>query len=90
MWITASPKIGFNRQLLDVVVMEADEIKMPVRTVDDVDNLLALLDRISWNRGDVWLQPLSQSRRATAICIDQAAKHGFRVSVQVHKYLGLQ
>lgn len=89
-WLTVSPKIGYNKPLLDEVVQEADEIKYPVKTEKDVDDLLALLERISWQGSDVWLQPLSQSRRATQLCVDLAAKHGFRVSIQVHKYIGMR
>jgi 7-carboxy-7-deazaguanine synthase len=91
-WITLSPKVGMpggrqvDRRLLDV----ADEIKMPVGRDRD---LAALLDLLGQRQGDpvpVWLQPLSQSPAATRLCIEAAAAHGWRVSLQTHKLAGLR
>ena len=39
---------------------------------------------------NVWLQPLSQSEKATDICIELANEYGWRVSIQTHKFLGLR
>lgn len=38
--------------------------------------------------GRIWLQPLSQSAKATALCVAACIRHGFRLSAQTHKYIG--
>jgi len=91
-WITLSPKVNMpgGRPLLMGPLYGADEIKMPVGKQADVDKLKELLDlRREHNRDEplVWLQPLSQSPKATELCIEQARINGWRLSAQLHKYL---
>jgi 7-carboxy-7-deazaguanine synthase len=90
-WITLSPKIGMPGGLvvLPRALHRANEVKMPVGKPADVDKLLAFLDGFR-PAGGVWLQPLSQSKKATVLCVDAAAEHGFRVSLQTHKTVGLR
>lgn len=92
-WVTVSPKIDMpggtcRRDALD----RANEIKLPVGKQRDIDRLIALLGR-EWERTpqecQIWLQPLSASREATQLCIETATRLNWRVSVQVHKLLGL-
>ena len=91
-WVTVSPKIdmagGFK--VLPETLLRADEIKHPVGKQKDVDNLLNLLADMPQYYSKTWLQPLSQSKSATALCVKTAIKHGFRVSLQTHKYLGVR
>lgn len=90
-WVTVSPKIdmpgGF--QVLTSAIERADEIKLPVGKLSDIDKLVPLL---VFMRPEVmiWLQPLSGSKKATDICIDSAAINGWRVSIQVHRLLGIR
>jgi organic radical activating enzyme len=58
---------------------------MPIGHQADVDVLHALLAR-GVHQPDVHisLQPLSLSRKATALCADMAMQFGWRVSVQTH------
>ena len=35
------------------------------------------------------LQPMSQGEKATRLCAQVALQRGWRLSVQVHKYLGM-
>lgn len=89
-WVTVSPKIdmpgGFD--VLPEMLERANEIKHPVGKQRHVDELVDLLgDR---PRTVVWLQPLSQSPAATKTCTQQATERGWRISVQVHKYLGVR
>ena len=90
-WVTVSPKYAMPGGLivLDSALNRADEIKMPVGKPKDVERVVALRNRL---RGEVtfWLQPLSQSEKATELCIEAATMHGFKVSIQTHKFLGLR
>lgn len=92
-WVTVSPKIGMpgGYGILPQALGRADEIKYPVGKVNDLNELMALL-RHGDNRVDaeIWLQPLSQSKRATEICMAAARDHGWRVSLQTHKFLGVR
>ena len=94
-WVTLSPKLDMPGGLtvLPDSVQRADEIKMPVGKRADVDKLLAFLQAHRSNRLrqiPVWLQPLSMSRAATAVCVEACAQHGWRLSVQTHKFIGLR
>lgn len=90
-WVTCSPKIGMPGGLhpLPDMLARADEIKFPVGKASDLDVLER--DVLPHIRSDVpvWLQPISQSAKATALCVEEATRRGMRISVQVHKYLGL-
>ena len=91
-FITVSPKIGMpgNLVMIPEVVEAANEIKMPVGKQRDIDKLKDLLDQCDVPRETpVYLQPLSQSAKATDLCIDQAMQNGWKVSIQVHKYIGV-
>jgi len=92
-WVTVSPKLGMpgGNKVIAEALASADEIKMPVGKLADVAALDALLQaNPSSRRTRVYLQPLSQNPKATALCIEAARSRGWRVSVQVHKYLGLR
>jgi 7-carboxy-7-deazaguanine synthase len=94
-WITLSPKIdmpGGRKVRLDALEA-ADEIKMPVGKQADLDTLKRLIDLrapLTQKPAIIWLQPLSQSLKATALCVEASLRHGYRISVQTHKYLGLR
>ncbi len=88
-WITVSPKFfipGCEQPRADAL-LRADEIKMPVGKPGDVQMLLDLVKGAKLAK-PIWLQPISQSPKATALCIEAATKHGFNVSFQVHKLIG--
>ena len=85
-WVTVSPKIGMagGFGLLQESLNRANEIKMPVGKVADIERLAGL--NVDYRK--VWLQPISQSAKATSLCVNEAIKRGWRVSAQVHKFLG--
>jgi len=96
-FVTVSPKLGMpgGKAVKMDALDRADEIKMPVGKQADVDLLIDLLKRADQFMADdhprsIWLQPLSASPKATALCIEQATRHGFRVSVQTHKFIGVR
>jgi 7-carboxy-7-deazaguanine synthase len=65
---------------------------MPVGKPSDVLKLEAMLaSRVKpWSAGDVWLQPISESLKATEICRRMAAERGWRVSLQLHKQANIR
>jgi 7-carboxy-7-deazaguanine synthase len=91
-WVTCSPKIG-NPAGLTVrasVLQRANEIKMPVGKMRDVETLRAKVLPFVRSDASIYLQPLSCSPKATQLCIEQATMHGWSVSLQLHKYLELR
>ena len=93
-WVTLSPKFGTlpaTPPLQDAALRRADEIKMVVADRDDIDRLDALLANCP-GHAPVCLQPRSQDEAATALCVATVmarAGDGWRLSVQLHKYLGV-
>ncbi len=89
-WVTVSPKMDMpgGYKVLGSALTRANEIKMPVGKPADVAKLKALLD--GRPNCPVWLQPLSQSEKATKLCIEAATENGWRISCQVHKYIGVR
>lgn len=88
-FVTVAPKIGMPGGFsirLDVLA-RADEIKMPVGKQEDVDRLLELLKILDADPV-IYLAPISQSHKATDLCLAAAARHGWRVSLQTHKFIG--
>lgn len=98
-FVTVSPKIDMpgGKPVLLEAMARANEIKMPVGKLADVQKLQSILKAAagvsSTNFGEpptVWLQPLSQNEKATSLCVEQATLHGWRISIQTHKYLGVR
>lgn len=85
-WVCVSPKKGVLPETLSV----ADEIKYVVGKQDDVDQLDKLLSKSTLKQGcQICLQPISQSRRATELCIQTVQARNWRLSIQIHKYLNI-
>lgn len=92
-WVTLSPKINMSGglEVLYSSYTRADEIKYPVGKQKDVDNLLEILNGfVPKHDVKIWLQPLSMSPKATQICIDNALKYNFNLSLQTHKYANIR
>ncbi len=91
-WVTVSPKINMRGGLpiLNSAMMRADEIKHPIATEQHVDDLKALLIEHKIENTPVYLQPISQKNRATELAIKMCIANNWRLSVQVHKYLGIE
>lgn len=93
-WVTVSPKVGMpgGRVVLEASLDRADEIKFPVGKQEDVDKLKKLLADNGLgdiDPGLVWLQPISQNKAATELCVQTCFQEGWRLSLQTHKYIGL-
>lgn len=91
-WVTVSPKInmkgGFD--ILEQAMLRANEIKHPVATEQHVVDLTNLLARFPIPNTPIYLQPISQKARATKLAIKTCIANNWRLSVQVHKYLGIE
>jgi len=91
-WVTVSPKINMKGgyDILEQAMLRANEIKHPVATEQHVDDLTALLARFPIPNTPIYLQPISQKSRATKLAIKTCIENNWRLSVQVHKYLGIE
>lgn len=92
-WVTVSPKIDMpsGRIVLPDSLARADEIKFPVGKQSDVEKLNALLAGMAKppKHSSIWLQPLSQGKAATDLCVQTCQEKGWRLSLQTHKFIGL-
>ncbi len=91
-WVTVSPKVNMKGgyEILTSAMQRANEIKHPVATEQHVDDLKALLVKHSIEDTPVYLQPISQKDRATKLAIETCIENNWRLSVQVHKYIGIE
>jgi 7-carboxy-7-deazaguanine synthase len=91
-WVTVSPKVNMKGgyKILNSAMLRANEIKHPVATEQHVDDLKALLVEHKITDTQVYLQPISQKERATTLAIKTCIENNWRLSVQVHKYLGIE
>lgn len=90
-WVTVSPKVNMagGYQVLQSALDRANEIKHPVAMQKHIDELLQLLQHTDTAAKLIYLQPISQQQRATELAIAMCKQHNWRLSVQVHKYLGI-
>lgn len=94
-FVTVSPKMLMpgKKLVLATALLRADEIKHVVGSERDIDMLDTLLNSCSqsWpgTMPPVTLQPVSQSEKATRLCTRVCLERGWRLSVQVHKVIGL-
>ena len=91
-WVTVSPKVNMRskKAVLSSALKRANEIKHPVGTEKDIEQLDALLDELdSLAEKTISLQPISQKAAATALCMQTAIERNWRLSVQLHKYLDI-
>lgn len=91
-WVTVSPKVNMKGgyPILDSAMQRANEIKHPVATEQHVDDLKLLLKQHNIKSTPIYLQPISQKIRATELAIKTCIENNWRLSVQVHKYLGIE
>ncbi|TEW56211.1 7-carboxy-7-deazaguanine synthase QueE [Psychromonas sp. RZ22] len=89
-WVTLSPKVNMRgkKVVLKEALQRANEIKHPVGTERDIEQLDILLSQLSSVKDKtICLQPISQKVNATALCMKTCIERNWRLSVQVHKYL---
>ncbi|MGB0899290.1 MAG: 7-carboxy-7-deazaguanine synthase QueE [Psychrobium sp.] len=93
--VTVSPKVAMKGgyEILDSALVRANEIKHPVamsRHIEELDALLARLTADQIASKKVYLQPISQQARATQLAIDTCIERNWWLSIQTHKYLAIQ
>ena len=91
-WVTLSPKIDMpgGLDVLDGAFDRADEVKYPLGKEGDLTKITErVLNKIPAGV-PFWVQPLSQSTKATALCIKAATANNWRVSIQTHKFVGVR
>lgn len=92
-WICVSPKINMpgRLKLLTRAIFSANEIKMVIGKQSDVAALDTLLATYPTNKDvQVCLQPMSQSKRATELCMTTCLERGWRLSLQTHKLVSVR
>lgn len=91
-WVTVSPKVNMKGgyAILDSAMQRANEIKHPVATEQHVDDLKTLLKTHAITDKPIYLQPISQKQRATELAIQTCIDNNWRLSIQVHKYIGIE
>lgn len=91
-FVTVSPKVDMKggMEVLTSALQRADEIKHPVAMQKHVDELDALLARLDTPPKRVCLQPISQQQRATDLAIKTCIERNWRLSLQTHKYIGIE
>lgn len=92
-WVCVSPKINMpgKRLLNGFAIQSADEIKMVIGKQADIDQLDRLLAVYSTKKDVIiCLQPMSASRRATALCMKTCLQRGWRLSIQTHKLINIR
>jgi 7-carboxy-7-deazaguanine synthase len=90
-WVTVSPKLGMPGKfpILDAALARANEIKLPIGKASDLERLSALIvGKVTTD--EIWLQPISQSQKATEVCIRCATERNWKLSVQIHQFLGVR
>ena len=88
-WVTISPKIGMpgGYPVLTECLKRANEIKFPIARFKDIERAEALEktdDQL------MWLVPVSHRPKNIELCLEACAKHGWRLSVQMHKFLEIR
>jgi 7-carboxy-7-deazaguanine synthase len=92
-YVTVSPKINMKggMPVLLSALERANEIKHPIAMQKHIDELDALLADVSSLAGkQVCLQPISQQPRATQLAVQTCIARNWRLSLQTHKYIGIE
>jgi 7-carboxy-7-deazaguanine synthase len=92
-WVTLSPKINMPGKLevLDSVLFRANEIKHPIAMQKHVDELDELLTFYAGKAPPlIYLQPISQQKRATDLAVSVCIARNWRLSLQTHKFIGVE
>lgn len=92
-WVCVSPKLNMpgGKAIQPGALAVADEVKHVVGRQKDIDELDALLTDVPLKpEVQICLQPVSTSEKATALCLEVVQQRGWRLSVQMHKYIGVK
>ncbi len=92
-WVTLSPKINMpnHKIIIKNTVKRANEIKMPIGKASDIEKLKQFIIDFALDTNiKIWVQPISQNKIATSLCINEAIKNNWQLSIQIHKYINIR
>lgn len=92
-WICVSPKHNMpgGKIVLSDALAVADEIKQVIGKQSDIDLLETTLSNTCLKPScQICLQPVSQSKKATALCIETVQRKNWRLSLQTHKFINIK
>lgn len=93
-WVVLSPKFDMpgKKKIVIENLSLVNEIKMPVGKPSDMLNLHKFINEYNHFLKDVeiYLQPLSNAPSAIKLCISEAIKNNFRLSLQLHKIINIR
>ncbi|TRY30747.1 7-carboxy-7-deazaguanine synthase QueE [Aliiglaciecola sp. M165] len=92
-WVTLSPKIDMKGglEVRQDAVERANEIKHPVAMEKHVTELEKLLEWVPKDAKPlIYLQPISQQKRATDLAVKTCIAKNWRLSLQTHKFIGIE
>ncbi len=92
-WVTVSPKVDMKGgfKVREDAIYRANEIKHPIAMEKHIEELEELL---VWAKQTpaplVYLQPISQQKRATELAVKTCIAKNWRLSLQTHKFIGIE
>jgi 7-carboxy-7-deazaguanine synthase len=92
-FVTVSPKINMPGKypILADALLRANEIKHAIAMQKHIDELDTLLASVQFTKQPViFLQPISQQTRATELAITTCIARNWRLSLQTHKFIGIE
>ncbi len=92
-WVTLSPKVNMPGKLpvLQQAIDRANEFKHPIAMQKHIEELEIILDKRSdKSKALIYLQPISQQKRATELAVSTCIKKNWRLSLQTHKFIGIE
>ena len=91
-FVTVSPKLDMagGLEVLKDAYARANEIKFPIGKETDFNKLAERVLPFVPRETTVWMQPLSQNKSATSLCVSKATEHNMKVSIQTHKFIGVR
>ena len=84
--VVLSPKA--HAPFYEPLMQQVDCIKTVVTGPEDIDRAVLLKDRYGGGRTH-YLQPRSNCKDLALLCVEACKKHKFRLSMQLHKILGV-
>lgn len=92
-WVTVSPKINMRGgyEVREELLAGADEIKHPIAMEKHIEELDELIEPVNLKPSClIYLQPISQQARATDLAVETCIKRNWRLSLQTHKFIGIE
>ncbi|MFC4699780.1 7-carboxy-7-deazaguanine synthase QueE [Glaciecola siphonariae] len=92
-WVTLSPKMNMKGgyAVRDDALVRANEIKHAIamdKHIEELDELLAR--QVLTSKPVIYLQPISMQKRATELAVATCIKRNWRLSLQTHKFIGVE